>query len=125
MLNDDDIAVMINSYVHPHRHFPAAGDPRENIKTAVTNCTFTICCLCPAIVTKFYQTLFADRKDKIIFLKIGENPKGWRDWTNMCAEIIDCSNAHNVQVGVRRIRQSLDNQKHIRAGEPRSTGTGG
>ncbi|KAK2173133.1 hypothetical protein NP493_901g00083 [Ridgeia piscesae] len=97
------------SYVHPHWDFPANGDPKENIYTAVTNCTFTICCLCPAIATKFYQTLLEARIHKIIFLDIGEPPERWQHWKDWATQIVDCSNPYQVQVGVRRISKSLVN----------------
>ena len=121
MVNGGNVIVVIDSYVYPHRHFPANGDPKENINAAVTNCTFTICCLCPAIATTFYQTLLEARKDKVIFLDIGEPPERWQDWRDWSTQIVDCSDPHHVQVGVRRIRQSLVNMNRPVASTPVET----
>ncbi|KAI0222339.1 hypothetical protein LSAT2_026417 [Lamellibrachia satsuma] len=101
------------SFIRASHDFPAVGNRSLLIKEAVAKCKFTIYCLCPVILTKFYQILLTPKEDKLIFLDIGRTPKGCVDWVvYKNATIIPFINDNDVHIGIERIRKTVDSKNH-------------
>ncbi|KAK2184862.1 hypothetical protein NP493_250g04088 [Ridgeia piscesae] len=80
------------------------------IREAVDTCAFTIYCLCPVILTENYRKLLSPREDKLIFLDIsGTPPQGCVTWVESLGRtIIDFVDDDEIQIGMDRIRRTLD-----------------
>ena len=100
----------VDSFTRAPHHFPAYGNRGLMIREAVDTCAFTIYCLCPVILTENYRKLLSPREDKLIFLDIsGTPPQGCVTWVESLGRtIIDFVDDDEIQIGMDRIRRTLD-----------------
>ena len=109
---------VVDSFTRAPHDFPARGNRGLMIREAVDTCAFTIYCLCPVILTENYRKLLTPKEDKLIFLDTsGTPPNGCVSWVESLGQtIIDFVDDDEIQIGMDRIRRTLD--QHYRRTTP-------